>query len=476
MNSKQKIKFFKKLFKKSWMTQGGSGCPFYVDPTLISGFYMKKNLGFNYSSFLAYYKNDYAEVSYSINDLKNNWKTLKNRIEEDRSYLGKIRSKSHELTLANELYFKKVRSYDLNEISNQELLKHFKKSNRVIANSINFSHSIEIISAGLEEDLLKYLSGKYSDFEAKGKLAELQNYYKPSFVNKEDQDLLKLKNLKGKRLKNGLEKHLEKYYWIMANYAGAEELDVKFFHKRMKQTKEGKSKRIVIPKLTGDKEYLKFVEQIVEVADWQDHRKINIFKAIYHAQKIVREVARRTKVSVIDIHYLSIFELANLKSLEEIKKMEKVFKERREGCVTWISPNKEIIASGKDFKILEKFYHAMKDKEVEGQTAMTFRGNSANKGKVTGNVCICKSVRDLKKVKEGDIIVASMTRPEFMIALKKARGIITDEGGLTCHAAIVSRELDIPCIIGTKVATKMLKDGDLVEVNANHGVITILKK
>ena len=128
MNSKQKIKFFKKLFKKSWMTQGGSGCPFYVDPTLISGFYMKKNLGFNYSSFLAYYKNDYAEVSYSINDLKNNWKTLKNRIEEDRSYLGKIRSKSHELTLANELYFKKVRSYDLNEISNQVLLKHFKKS------------------------------------------------------------------------------------------------------------------------------------------------------------------------------------------------------------------------------------------------------------------------------------------------------------------------------------------------------------
>ena len=118
----------------------------------------------------------------------------------------------------------------------------------------------------------------------------------------------------------------------------------------------------------------------------------------------------------------------------------------------------------------------MKDKEVEGQTAMTFRGNSANKGKVTGNVCICKSVRDLKKVKEGDIIVASMTRPEFMIALKKARGIITDEGGLTCHAAIVSRELDSPCIIGTKVATKMLKDGDLVEVNANHGVITILKK
>jgi len=69
-----------------------------------------------------------------------------------------------------------------------------------------------------------------------------------------------------------------------------------------------------------------------------------------------------------------------------------------------------------------------------------------------------------------------MTVPDFLPAMKKAKAIVTDEGGLTCHAAIVSRELSIPCIIGTRIATKVLKDGDLVEVDSNEGKIRILKE
>ena len=64
-----------------------------------------------------------------------------------------------------------------------------------------------------------------------------------------------------------------------------------------------------------------------------------------------------------------------------------------------------------------------------------------------------------------------MTRPELVPAMKKAAAIVTDEGGLTSHAAIVSRELGIPCVVGTKISTKIFKDGDLVEVNANHGSV-----
>ena len=77
---------------------------------------------------------------------------------------------------------------------------------------------------------------------------------------------------------------------------------------------------------------------------------------------------------------------------------------------------------------------------------------------------------------KGDILVTSMTRPEFVPLMKKAGAIITNEGGITSHAAIISRELKIPCIIGTKNATVILKDGDFVEVDANNGIITILKK
>jgi pyruvate,water dikinase len=64
-----------------------------------------------------------------------------------------------------------------------------------------------------------------------------------------------------------------------------------------------------------------------------------------------------------------------------------------------------------------------------------------------------------------------MTRPDFSPILGKAAGIITNEGSITCHAAIISRELNIPCIIGTNIATKVLKDGDLVEVDADKGIV-----
>lgn len=72
-------------------------------------------------------------------------------------------------------------------------------------------------------------------------------------------------------------------------------------------------------------------------------------------------------------------------------------------------------------------------------------------------------------------MVCVMTLPDYVSAMKLAKAIITDEGGITCHAAIISRELGIPCIVGTKIATKILKDGDLVEVDADRGIIKIIK-
>ena len=69
-----------------------------------------------------------------------------------------------------------------------------------------------------------------------------------------------------------------------------------------------------------------------------------------------------------------------------------------------------------------------------------------------------------------------MIKPDYLSAMKKAVAFVTDEGGITCHAAIVARELNRPCIIGTKIATKVLKDGDEVEVDADNGVVKILKR
>jgi pyruvate,water dikinase len=64
-----------------------------------------------------------------------------------------------------------------------------------------------------------------------------------------------------------------------------------------------------------------------------------------------------------------------------------------------------------------------------------------------------------------------MTTPDFVTAVKRAGGIVTNEGGVTCHAAIVSREFGIPCVVGTRIATRVIKTGDFVEVDGNHGVV-----
>jgi len=95
---------------------------------------------------------------------------------------------------------------------------------------------------------------------------------------------------------------------------------------------------------------------------------------------------------------------------------------------------------------------------------------------IRGIVKIVRGQKELSKIKKGDIIVSPMTIPEYAPIFKKVKAIITNEGGVTCHAAVISRELKIPAVVGTKIATKVLKDGDLVEVDADKGIVKILKK
>ena len=77
-------------------------------------------------------------------------------------------------------------------------------------------------------------------------------------------------------------------------------------------------------------------------------------------------------------------------------------------------------------------------------------------------VKILKSATEVNKLSQGEILVAPMTTPDYIMAIHKAAAIITDEGGITCHAAILSREMKIPCIVGVKNATKILQTGDVV--------------
>lgn len=99
------------------------------------------------------------------------------------------------------------------------------------------------------------------------------------------------------------------------------------------------------------------------------------------------------------------------------------------------------------------------------------KGLPASPGIGRGKVILIKDVSEINLVKEGDILVTEMTNPDMVPAMRKAAGVVTDEGGRTCHAAIVSRELQIPCVVGSKNATKTLKEGQIVTVDATRGVV-----
>ncbi len=113
-----------------------------------------------------------------------------------------------------------------------------------------------------------------------------------------------------------------------------------------------------------------------------------------------------------------------------------------------------------------------KKEEVEIEEGkILVKGLGASPGIGVGRVKIVLSPDEISKVEEGDVLVTTMTTPDMVPAMRKASAIVTDEGGLTCHAAIVSRELGVPAVVGTEKATKVLKDGMLVTVDGDKGVV-----
>ncbi|MBM4241704.1 MAG: phosphoenolpyruvate synthase [Euryarchaeota archaeon] len=112
-----------------------------------------------------------------------------------------------------------------------------------------------------------------------------------------------------------------------------------------------------------------------------------------------------------------------------------------------------------------------KDEEEESERTILTKGLGASPGMASGAVKIVRKIDELDKVEKGDVLVTVMTTPDMVPAMKRADGIITDEGGVTCHAAIVSRELGIPCVVGTSDATKILSENEIVTLDGNKGLV-----
>lgn len=190
--------------------------------------------------------------------------------------------------------------------------------------------------------------------------------------------------------------------------------------------------------------------------------------------KIINKVAKRTaelagvgtKLSV----FITPLEIKNFLSKNRLIDEDELFK--RFNCyVLKIEKGKLRLCAGRQAEAME----SIALKKIEYSKIKKLSGMPVQSGKIKGKVRVVISKKDIKKLKENEIIVTPMTAVSYVPYLKNAKAIVTDEGGLTCHAAIISRELKKPCVIGTKIATKVLKDGNKVEVNANKGIVKKIK-
>jgi phosphohistidine swiveling domain-containing protein len=227
--------------------------------------------------------------------------------------------------------------------------------------------------------------------------------------------------------------------------------------------KERLSKEINLDE--DEKGYILAVEEMII---WLDNRKRDMMKHFYYIFSIMHEIANRFNVKYEDLIYLTVFELVDfIDGKLDINKLD-LNKRRKNTLIIYQKNSREFFIHG-DYA--ERLYQITmhKGNEIKGQIA-----SKSKEEKIRGIARVVKNPGK-ERFDKGEILVTSMTRIEYVPLMKKAKAIITDEGGIACHAAIVSRELGVPCIIGTKIATREIKSGDKVEIDMKDGSVRVIK-
>jgi phosphohistidine swiveling domain-containing protein len=276
--------------------------------------------------------------------------------------------------------------------------------------------------------------------------------------------------------------------WDFNYYFKRLEKDIKKDHQKeiddlnSKKTKLVEKKRQLIKKYNLSKEIQVVCNNLAEIGLIRLVIRFAWTKAAYVSNSVLEEIVGKITDPELGqgaIYQYRLAEMINALERKVFLSPEEI--EKRKSAYMYFSED-----SVNDYGDKVHFYSGddaiKKKKEIiqeESLDAKEIKGIVACKGSATGRVVMFTWIEEdlakkMEEMKEGDILVAGQTRPFLMPAIRKAGAIITDEGGITCHAAIVSRELNIPCIIGTKIGTKILKDGDLVEVNAEKGIVKIL--
>jgi phosphohistidine swiveling domain-containing protein len=450
------------------------------------------------------------QTNYLIPEIKSKSVGLKalEMLKENPDFLKKFRKIFSRRSRRFIRYMKKATS-DLKNASDKKLLKIYRKYLKKYYQTCLYG---EPVAFALRHELGRYLEGIISN-KIKDK-KKVREYYlllttprELSFINTEDMMLNRIVKeikenkeyshlfslsterlskaiLKYHELLKKIEKHKDDFFRVPHDYLG-NIWNLNDFIEKIKNSLEReiktnereylkdliKKQENLFKQLIGDKIISKKQKRIFiasqDAMSLLDLKKEKLTQTHYYINLLFKEVASRKKADFWNIIFLMENELEDFL---DGKIDEKILKKRRESSI-YVCTKQTVYCLVDEAK--EILNHCFKD---SSQDSVEISGICASAGNIIAPVCVLKSPRETNKVRQGDIIVTGMTTPEYVPALKKASAIITDEGGITCHAAIVSRELGIPCIIGTKIATKVLKDGNLVEIHGATGVIKILKK
>lgn len=282
-----------------------------------------------------------------------------------------------------------------------------------------------------------------------------------------------------------IKRHFNSYQWLSVYIDNEPWVWEEFLRRIKKEQKEGRTKN----KLLKLRQNFQGTERKIKKSTKRynlDKTRIDLLREMmfyriqvenfysyvnYSALNLKKEVAKRLCLSLNQLYYL-LPEEVNQALLGQNLNFEKRIALRKKYYLMILGKKKVHIVTGDTAKRLLSLLP--KEKEIK-EKIKDIKGVCGQPGKIQGRVKIVLNIKELNKVKDNDILVTQNTTPIFVPAMKKAIAIVTDEGGITCHAAIVSRELNIPCIIGTKIATKVLKDGDKVEVDADKGIVRKIK-
>lgn len=208
--------------------------------------------------------------------------------------------------------------------------------------------------------------------------------------------------------------------------------------------------------------------------------RILLNKSFFGDESIIsllfREISKRFYIAMNQLEFMAVEEIEELFQTGNFPLKEII--DRQESFAYVPEGGTYQLATGEKAKGIIRLVKPVIESDLHA-----FRGNTANFGFAKGKAKLIRLTTKVQVIQEeianmenGQILVTETTGPELILAVKKASAIVTNEGGINSHAAIVSRELNIPCIIGTKIATEVIKDGDIIEVDADKGEVRIIQK